>query len=131
MDEYAFASRFWNWFVGDDSKSDYPVDQDLVAAFDASDATGGGTDLRRAVTLSADGLTAIKFPKEGGLGSEHNWIEMRLADIILLYAETLNENGSPASIVLPLLDGIRTRAGLNSLTGTVSSQADVRQVIAE
>jgi len=130
IDEYSFASRFWNWYVGDDSKSDFPVDPDLIAAFDASDATGGGTDLRRAITISSDGLTAIKFPKDGGLGSEHNWIEIRLADIILLYAETLNENGSPASVVLPLLDGIRTRAGLNSLTGTVSSQEDVRQVIA-
>lgn len=129
VDEYAFASRFWNWFVGDDSKSDFPVDPDLVAAFDASDLNGGGTDLRRAVTLSAEGTTAIKFPKDDGLGAEHDWIEMRLADIILLYAEALNENGAPASTVLPLLDDIRTRAGLNSLTGTVSSQAEVRQAI--
>ncbi|MGB5667851.1 MAG: RagB/SusD family nutrient uptake outer membrane protein [Maribacter sp.] len=129
VDEYSPATDFWNWFVGDDPKSDLPVDQDLVAAFDASDASGGGTDLRRAVTLRDDGLTAIKFPKDGGLGAEHDWIEMRLADIILLYAETLNENGAAASTVLPLLDDIRTRAGLNSLTGTVSSQADVRQVI--
>ncbi|TXG38607.1 RagB/SusD family nutrient uptake outer membrane protein [Seonamhaeicola maritimus] len=131
IDEYSFASRFWNWFVGDDSKSDFPVDPDLVAAFDASDASGGGTDLRRAVTLHTDGTTAIKFPKEGGLGSEHDWIELRLADVILLYAEALNETGSAASTVLPLLDDIRTRAGLNSLTGTVSSQADVRQAIAD
>lgn len=129
VDEYNFGSDFWNWFVGDDSKSDFPVDPDLVAAFDASDASGGGTDLRRAVTLSALGTTAIKFPKEGGLGAEHDWIEIRLADIILLYAETLNENGAPASTVLPLLDDIRTRAGLNSLTGTVSSQAEVKQAI--
>ncbi|WP_422351122.1 RagB/SusD family nutrient uptake outer membrane protein [Flagellimonas sp.] len=129
VDEYTFGSDFWNWFVGDDSKSDFPVDADLVAAFDASDASGGGTDLRRAVTLSAEGTTAIKFPKDGGLGAEHDWIEIRLADVILLYAETLNENGSPATTVLPLLDDIRTRAGLNSLTGTVSSQAEVRQAI--
>lgn len=128
-DEYTFGSDFWNWFVGDDSKSDFPVDQDLVAAFDASDANGGGIDLRRAVTLNDDGLTAIKFPKEGGLGPEHDWIEIRLADIILLYAETLNENGAPASTVLPLLDDIRARAGLNSLTGTVNTQAEVRQAI--
>lgn len=131
VDEYTFGSDFWNWFVGDDPKANYPVSASLVAAFDASDASGGGTDLRRAVTLADDGLTAIKFPKEGGQGTEHDWIEIRLADVILLYAETLNENGSPASTVLPLLDDIRTRAGLNSLTGTVTSQADVRQVIAD
>lgn len=130
VDEYSFGSDFWNWFVGDDSKSNLPVDPDLVAAFDASDANGGGTDLRRAVTLSVDGTTAIKFPKDGGLGSDHDWIEIRLADVILLYAEALNENGTSANTVLPLLDSIRTRAGLTSLTGTVSTQADVRQAIA-
>ncbi|NRD18856.1 RagB/SusD family nutrient uptake outer membrane protein [Winogradskyella eckloniae] len=131
VDEYTFGSDFWNWFVGDDSKADFPVDQDLVAAFDASDANGGGTDLRRAVTLADDGLTAIKFPKEGDLGTEHDWIEIRLADVILMYAETLNENGSSATTVLPLLDDIRTRAGLNSLTGTATTQAAVRQLIAD
>ncbi len=130
VDEYSFGSDFWNWFVGDDSKSDLPVDPDLVAAFDASDASGGGTDLRRAVTLSADGRTAIKFPKDGGLGTEHDWIEIRLADVILLYAEALNENGSSASSVLSLLDPIRTRAGLSSLSGTAATQAAVRQAIA-
>ena len=131
VDEYSFGSDFWNWFVGDDSKSNLPVNADLVAAFDASDASGGGTDLRRAVTLSDDGTKAIKFPKDGGLGSDHDWIEIRLADVILLYAEALNENGTPASTVLLLLDPIRTRAGLTSLTGTVSTQADVRQAIAD
>ena len=130
VDEYSFGSDFWNWFVGDDSKSDLPVDPDLVAAFDASDANGGGTDLRRAVTLSADGRTAVKFPKDGGLGTEHDWIEIRLADVILLYAEALNENGSSAASVLPLLDPIRTRAGLSSLSGTATTQAEVRQAIA-
>jgi hypothetical protein len=131
VDEYSFGTDFWNWYVGDDPKSDLPVDPDLVAAFDASDAAGGGTDLRRAVTLSAAGTTAIKFPKDGGFGTEHDWIEIRLADVILLYAEALNENGTAATTVLPLLDPIRTRAGLTSLTGTVTSQADVRQAIAD
>lgn len=130
VDEYSFGSDFWNWFVGDDSKSDLPVDADLVAAFDTSDANGGGTDLRRAVTLSADGRKAVKFPKDGGLGTEHDWIEIRLADVILLYAEALNENGSSAASVLPLLDPIRTRAGLSSLSGTASTQSEVRQAIA-
>ena len=122
VDEYSFASRFWNWFVGDDSKSDYPVDQDLVAAFNAS----GAADTRRAVTLHTDGRTAIKFPKDGGLGSEHDWIELRLADVILLYAEALNENGNTAA-ALTQLNRIRSRAGLADSSAT--SQADVRQAI--
>jgi hypothetical protein len=132
VDEYSFGSDFWNWFVGDDSKADLPVDADLVAAFDASDINGGGTDLRRAVTLSADGLTAVKFPKEGGLGSEHDWIEIRLADVILLQAEAMNENGSPAATVLPLLDDLRIRAGLAVLDpATINTQSLVRQAIAD
>ncbi|MBA4743715.1 MAG: RagB/SusD family nutrient uptake outer membrane protein [Muricauda sp.] len=129
-DEYLFGSDFWNWFVGDDSKSDFPVDQDLVAAFDESDANGGGTDLRRAVTLSEDGLTAIKFPKDGGLGAEHDWIELRFAEIILLYAETLNENGASPEEVLDLLDPIRERAGLDPLDHNVlNTKALVAQAI--
>jgi hypothetical protein len=132
-DEYSFASRFWNWFVGDDPKADYPVDPDLIAAFDASDANGGGTDLRRAVTLAEDGLTAIKFPKEGGLGAEHDWIELRLTDVILLYAETLNENTDSEAAreaALDLLYPIRTRAGLSPLDHTVlNTQALVRKAI--
>jgi hypothetical protein len=122
VDEYSFASRFWNWFVGDDSKSDYPVDQDLVAAFNAS----GAADTRRAVTLHADGRTAIKFPKDGGLGSEHDWIELRLGDVILLYAEALNENGNTVA-ALTQLNRIRSRAGLADSSATF--QADVRQAI--
>jgi hypothetical protein len=124
-DEYSYASRFWNWFVGDDSKSDFPVDPDLIAAFDASDATGS-TDLRRAVTLSADGKTAIKFPKIGDLGPDHDWIEIRLADVILLYAEALNANGSTADALIQL-NKIRTRAGLAN--STASGQAAVKTAI--
>lgn len=132
VDEYSFGSDFWNWYVGDDPKADYPVDPDLVAAFDASDANGGGTDLRRAVTLHPEGKTAIKFPKEGGLGAEHDWIELRLADVLLLYAEAMNENGASAEDVLDVLDPIRTRAGLAPLDHTVlNTQALVRQAIAD
>lgn len=126
VDEYTFGSDFWNWFVGDDSKSDNPVDQDLVAAFDASDAESGVTDPRRAVTLSADGLTAIKFPKDGGLGGEHDWIEIRLADVILLYAEALNETGNTTGAITQL-NKIRNRAGLPNTTAV--STADVKTAI--
>lgn len=127
-DEYGF-SEFWSWSGGLDTKSLLPLDSDLIAAFDAvaSEALAGG-DLRRAVTINETTMASPKFPQTGG--PDHDWIEIRLADVILLYAETLNENGSSAEAVLDLLDPIRTRAGLNVLDHTVlNSQALVRQAI--
>ena len=85
------------------------------------------------MTLNVDGKTAIKFPKDGGLGGDHDWIELRLADVILLYAETLNANdnasGAESDTILALLDDIRTRAGLSSLVGTATTQGAVKQAI--
>ncbi|XMO87425.1 RagB/SusD family nutrient uptake outer membrane protein [Algibacter sp. AS12] len=119
------SSTFPGWFSGGDTKSSTPLDPRLTAAFDASSAAGGGTDLRKALTIDAAGGKGVKYTG----GADQDFIEMRLSDVILMYAEALNENSTPASTVLPLLDPIRTRAGLTSLTGTVSSQADVREVI--
>lgn len=122
VDEYGF-SEFWSWSGGLDTKSLNPLDADLVAAFDASPG-----DLRRAVTIDETVMASPKFPQEGG--PDHDWIELRLADVILLYAETLNETGSSAESVLDLLDPIRTRAGLDPLDHTVlNTQALVRQAI--
>lgn len=122
------SSTFVGWFAGNDTKALTPLDPRLTAAFDASSAAGGGTDLRKALTINATTRKGVKYT---GGNSDQDFIEMRLSDVMLLYAEALNENGAPATTVLPLLDPIRTRAGLNSLTGTVSSQADVRQAIAD
>ena len=66
-----------------------------------------------------------KFPQTGG--ADHDYIEMRLADVILLYAEALNENtNTPAAIIE--LNKIRSRAGLPNTTAT--TQATVRTAIA-
>ncbi len=127
-DEYGF-SEFWSWSGGLDTKSLMPLDADLVAAFDAvaNDTLLGG-DLRRAVTIDETLMASPKFPQTGG--PDHDWIEIRLADVILLYAEALNENGSSAAEVLPELDAIRLRANLNPLDPTViTTQAMVRQAI--
>ncbi len=121
-DEYGF-SEFWSWSGGLDTKSLEPLDMDLVNAFEASPG-----DLRRAVTIDTATMASPKFPQAGG--PDHDWIELRLADVILLYAEALNENGSDAETVLDLLDPIRTRAGLEPLDHTVlNSQGLVRQAI--
>ena len=129
-DEYGF-SEFWSWSGGLDTKSLLPLDMDLVEAFDAvageiADPAVG--DLRRAVTIDTDVMASPKFPQTDG--PEHDWIELRLADVILLYAEALNETGAGAGTVLGLLDPIRTRAGLNPIDpAVVSSQGEIRQAI--
>ncbi|ARV16318.1 RagB/SusD family nutrient uptake outer membrane protein [Polaribacter sp. SA4-12] len=121
------GSTFALWSNGGDTKSDEdPITSDLADAFDAA-----GDVVRKNVTMSVPPLSAYRLGvKYGAAAAEQDFIEIRLADVILLYAEALNENGTAASTVLPLLDDIRTRAGLTSLTGTVSSQADVRTAIA-
>lgn len=122
-DEYGF-SEFWSWSGGLDTKSLMPLDPSLIAAFDASEA-GGQTDLRRVVTIDEALMASPKFPQAGG--PDHDWIEIRLADVILLYAEALNETGAtPAA--LTELNKIRTRAGLGNSTAT--TQAAVRTAIA-
>ncbi len=123
-DQYGF-SEFWSWSAGLDTKSLTPLDADLIAAFDASEV-GGDTDLRRAVTIDEGTMASPKFPQTGG--PDHDWIELRLADVILLYAETLNENGNTAAALVEL-NKIRTRAGLAN--STASSQAEVRAAIAD
>ena len=122
VDEYGF-SEFWEWFFGLDTKALDPLDLDLVAAFDASPG-----DLRREVTIDEATLASPKYPQTGG--PDHDWIEIRLADVILLYAEALNENGASPEAVLDQLDPIRIRAGLAPLDHTVlNTPALVRQAI--
>jgi len=119
-DEYGF-SEFWSWSGGLDTKSLNPLEQELADAY-------GDNDLRKAVTIDTATMSSPKFPQTGG--PDHDWIELRLADVMLLYAETLNETGSSAEAALNVLDPIRTRAGLDPLDHTVlNTQALVRQAI--
>jgi hypothetical protein len=125
VDEYGFT-EFWDWYGGRDSKAPFPLDSDLIAAFDAN---GEVVDtLRRAVNIDAEIMASPKYPQSGG--ADFDWIELRLADVILLYAETLNELGAPPEEVLGLLDPIRARAGLAPLDpGVLSTQAAIREAI--
>lgn len=123
-DEYGF-SEFWSWYGGLDTKSLEPLDPDLIDAFGGVDTE----DLRFPVVIDTNSLTdSDKYPQTGG--PDHDWIELRLADVIMLYAETLNENGSSAEEVLSLLDPIRERAGLDDLDpDELDSQDEVREAI--
>jgi len=117
-DLYGFT-LFPGWFSGGDTKSLAPLDPDLVAAFDASPG-----DLRRDLTIDASAAIGSKW----GGGLEQDWIELRLGDIILLYGESLNENGN-SSAAITELNKIRSRAGLAGTTA--SGQADLRQAFAD
>ena len=120
-DEYGF-SEFWSWSGGLDTKSLEPLDASLISAFDASPG-----DLRRGVTIDEAIMSSPKFPQTGG--PEHDWIEIRLADVILLYAESLNANGK-SNEAIAQLNKIRSRAGLASLNATsLSSSSAINEAI--
>ena len=124
VDEYGF-SEFWSWYGGLDTKSLTPLDTSLIEAFGGRNSE----DLRFPVVIDTTSFTdSDKYPQDGG--PDHDWIELRLADIILLYAETLNETGSSPAEVLALLDPIRERAGLDPLDPSeVNTQDEVRDAI--
>lgn len=58
--------------------------------------------------------------------SEDNFTVLRFADVLLMYAETLNENGK-SDEALPFLNKVRKRAGLTNKS--VLSQVDLRLAI--
>lgn len=135
-DEYV-GSDFWTWYRGLDTKSPNPVDARLVAAFVASDATAvSGTDIRKSVTLNGT-TKGNKYPQVGGANID--WIEIRLADVVLMYAEALNEETNDITArtaALVQLKKIRDRAGLKDfgLVGAPAiplTQVDVRTAIAK
>lgn len=98
------------------------------------------TDLRQNITFRNTGATPapyrdankIYFAKYQGtlatnvLYKDANFIIYRLAQVILMRAEALNELGQ-TNAAIPLLNQIRTRAGLAATTAT--TQADVRLAI--
>lgn len=119
------GTAFPGWYSGTDSKGDeFPVTPSLVNAFDAS----GADDVRRAVTLdeTTANVTGIKYNGHDIGDQDVDFIELRLADVILAYAEALNEsNGSGAA---DQLNKIRNRAGLANTTA--STQSELREAIA-
>ncbi|MVM36691.1 RagB/SusD family nutrient uptake outer membrane protein [Spirosoma sp. HMF3257] len=58
--------------------------------------------------------------------SEDNWYVLRYADVLLMYAEALNETGKTAE-ALPYLNQVRKRVGLADKA--ITAQADMRLAI--
>ena len=140
--EILFANQYSGAIVGQQSsitnifsQTNFPT-PDIFTAFEAG-------DLRRDASIQGTpGTSGIikKFidPVTGQLGGVDNPI-IRYADVILMYAECLNEAGD-VSAALPYINQIRSRAFGNttrnyqdtnpaSTTTYVSGQADLRDKI--
>jgi hypothetical protein len=58
-------------------------------------------------------MTQLQSPNDG----DANWIVLRYADVLLMYAEALNEQNQSAQ-ALPFLNQVRKRAGLADVTAS-------------
>jgi hypothetical protein len=136
---YEGTNSSGNWgasmFLGLDWKKFNIPSNDLVAAFDAEN-----DQIRKAASISFQNVTgkwsdahwpqasypfAYKF-RNFIWPSPQNYIFIRLADILLLKAEALNETGDVAGAAA-LVNQVRTRVSLpNTAAGT---QADMRLAI--
>jgi hypothetical protein len=137
------GSPFGNWFAplqsgaavinGGGSGYNYPTD-DLVSCYSSADT-------RKDVTLALDYtddqgkvvdrryvkkyLSPVILKEDG----DKDWPVLRYADVLLLYAEVLNEIEGPAS-ALPYINRTRQRAGLSELTATdVTNKHQMRMAI--
>ncbi|MGI4863429.1 MAG: RagB/SusD family nutrient uptake outer membrane protein [Janthinobacterium lividum] len=86
------------------------VDADLVAAFTAS----GPTDVRAAASYG--NTTTPYFTKKyndvptTAYDSENDWIVLRYADVLLMYAEAINENSAPDALSLDAVNRVIRRS---------------------
>lgn len=83
------------------------------------------------IPISATGVSALTLKYMSRLvgsasDSKVNWKVTRYADVLLMYAEVLNENGKTAD-AMTYLNLIRTRAGVPAYSGL--TQSDTREKI--
>jgi hypothetical protein len=105
------------------------VDPDLVAAFTAS----GPTDVRAATSyvLPAGATVALGYYTKkyidtptSATDAENDWIVLRHADLLLMYAEAVNEATGPSATALTAINQvIRRSRGLP--VGTVNATVDL------
>jgi len=101
---------------------------DLVKAYEPGDLRKDAsllTTYKNAQGRDVADAYVVKFRQQGALNadSDVDFPILRYADVLLMYAEALNELGKPAD-ALPFLNQIRKRAGLADKTAL--SQADMR-----
>jgi hypothetical protein len=105
----------------------------------ALDYSVGGTDMRKAVYANPTGYNMRKFINEARFNADATaiispnlneptpWIHFRYAEILLNYAEAINEAEGPTKAFEPI-NSIRARAGIPNLPSGLS-QAEMRERI--
>ncbi|SFQ81562.1 RagB/SusD family nutrient uptake outer membrane protein [Hymenobacter arizonensis] len=90
------------------------VDPDLVAAFTAS----GASDVRAAASFGASTVANLTqyYTKKysdvptSAFDAENDWIILRYADVLLMYAEAVNEQSGPDALALDAVNRVIRRS---------------------
>ena len=108
------------------------VRKDLADTFLAN----GASDARYAASIGLYTPNNVYYTKKytdvpaADGDADCDWIVLRYADVLLMYAEALNEQSNTnAATATPYLNRVRTRAGLTGLDPLVQTQAGLRQAI--
>src|SRR6266480_2764887 len=128
-------------FPGGDAYGLMTVAPSLANRFAASDTRGLGGTFIKSGYVDALGDTAkwndpdstygpafIKYLDQTDFQNMHqrawvrqsnNWIVLRYADVLLMYAEAVNEGGAPVAAMTAeqALNAVRTRAGIGAVSG--------------
>src|SRR2546425_1424513 len=128
-------------FPGGDAYGLMTVAPSLAGLFAASDTRGLGGTFITSPYVDALGRTAtwadppatlgpafIKYLDQTDFQNMHtrawqkqsnNWIVLRYADVLLMYAEAVNEGGAPVAAMTAeqALNAVRTRAGIGAVLG--------------
>jgi len=75
--------------------------------------------------LPKKGVDSTRFPTTYSTQSDQNWVFLRYADVLLMYAEAQNESVGPDASVHAAIDSVRQRVGMPVLPPGLS-QADMR-----
>ena len=94
----------------------------------------GANDKRTAASYTTSGTTygTKKYADvpAADQDADNDWIVLRYADVLLMYAEALNEQSSSnVSTAVTYLNRVRTRAGLTALSAASFDQSSLRLAI--
>ncbi|HKZ38464.1 MAG TPA: RagB/SusD family nutrient uptake outer membrane protein [Chryseolinea sp.] len=133
---YIFAPLFSKGavinFPGQDGAGWNIPSRDMIAAYEAGDLRKD-VSLKEGYTDASNVWVPVPFINKYNhphtiLGvTNDNWPVLRYADVLLMLAEAINEQGNPTAEAYDYLNAVRTRAGLAALSGL--DQASFRDAV--